>query len=325
MFIVLFAALFSLALVAVVAGVIFQAAARAQDTRRYPPPGQLVDVGGHRLHLYCTGEGSPTVVMDAGLPGTSLSWRLVQTEVARFTRVCSYDRAGLGWSDPSPNPRTSQRIVEELHTLLTNAGIKPPYVLVGHSFGGFTVRLYAARYPQEVVGIVLVDAIHPSEWLGITVERKKQIDRLARQSRRTAWLARMGVVHLYFFLVRVGVRKVKDDRGMISALKKLPAELLPIVRAFWMQPKTFEAVASQLQFLPESARQVDTTGDYGDIPLIVLSAGNADPIRVAEQDRVARLSSNGKHIVASNSGHWIQLEQPELVVEAIRELIKSAR
>ncbi len=277
------------------------------------------------MHLYCTGEGSPTVVMDAGLPGTSLSWRLVQTEVAKFTRVCSYDRAGLGWSDPSPSSRTSQRIVDELHTLLANAGIEPPYVLVGHSFGGFTVRLYAARYPHEVVGMVLVDAIHSSEWLSITAARKKQIDRLARQSRRTAWLARMGVVHLYFFLVRVGVRKVKDDRGMISALKKLPAELLPIVRAFWMRPKTFEAVASQLQFLPESARQVSATGDHGDIPLVVLSASNADPIRVAEQDRVARLSSNGKHIVASNSGHWIQLEQPELVVEAIRELIKSAR
>src|SRR3989454_1075347 len=139
-----------------------------RDFRRYPPPGRLVNVGGHRLHIYCTGGGTPTVVMDSGFPGTSLSWTFVQPEVAKFTRACSYDRAGLGWSDAGPMPRTSRQIVDELHTLLRNARVEGPYVLVGHSFGTFTVRLYASTYPDEVAGMVLVVPTYPGEWLCMT-------------------------------------------------------------------------------------------------------------------------------------------------------------
>ena len=149
----------------VLAGLVFQEIGSARDARRFPPPGQMVDVGGHRLHICCTGRGGPTVVMDSGFPGTSLSWTFVQPEVAKFTSACSYDRAGLGWSDAGPMPRTSRQIVEELHALLLNARADEPYVLVGHSFGTFTVRLYASSYPAEVAGIVLLDPIHPSDWL----------------------------------------------------------------------------------------------------------------------------------------------------------------
>ncbi|HKZ52584.1 MAG TPA: alpha/beta hydrolase, partial [Candidatus Acidoferrales bacterium] len=170
-------------LVLVLLGVVHQLLGSARDARRYPPLGQLVDVGGYRLHLLCTGEGRPTVVLDSGLPGTCLSWTYVQPELVRFTRVCSYDRAGLGWSDASPHPRTSKQMVEELRRLLANAGIKPPYVLVGHSFGAFTVRLFAALNSNEVVGLVLVDPLHTREWLEMAEQQRRNIYRAARLCR----------------------------------------------------------------------------------------------------------------------------------------------
>src|SRR5215213_1289756 len=143
-----------------VIGASYEAIMAAGDATRYPPPGQLVDVGGYRLHLHCVGEGSPTVIMEAGGAGNVLHWMLVQPAIAQSTRVCAYDRAGMGWSEPGPLPRTPQQIVAELHTLLTNAGIPGPSILVGHSIGGKYVRLYARQYPQDVAGMVLVDARH---------------------------------------------------------------------------------------------------------------------------------------------------------------------
>lgn len=154
------------ALVSVLAfvGAIYQVIATRLNEKKYPPPGRLVDVGGYRLHIHCLGrEGvndSPTVVMDAGIGECSLGWSLVQPEIAKFAHVCTYDRAGLGWSDSAPTARTSQQIVSDLHALLGNAGIEPPYVMVGHSFGGLNLRLYASRFPEEVAGMVLVDSAH---------------------------------------------------------------------------------------------------------------------------------------------------------------------
>src|SRR5918912_1497138 len=152
------AALFGLLVVLGLIGASYEAIAAAGDARSYPPPGQLVDVGGYRLHIQCVGTDSPTVVLDAGLSGSSLDWSLVQPELGRTTRVCAYDRAGMGWSDPGPQSRTPRQIAGELHTLLTKAGIAGPYVLVGHSLAGKNVRLFALSHPEEVAAMVLVDA-----------------------------------------------------------------------------------------------------------------------------------------------------------------------
>ena len=146
-----------------VAGFLYQNISETRERRFHPMPGQLVDVGGYKMHIYCTGQGSPTVILDAGMGDSFISWHKVQPQIAKLTRVCSYDRPGIGYSDSSPRPRTSKDFAQELHALLQNAGIPPPYVLVGHSMGGFDVRLYASLYRSEVAGMVLVDSSHPEQ------------------------------------------------------------------------------------------------------------------------------------------------------------------
>jgi pimeloyl-ACP methyl ester carboxylesterase len=281
--------LVALVVAVVLVGIAYQAIGSERDNRRFPPPGQMVDVGGYCLHIHSMGEGSPTVVLESALGGSSLSWALVRSDVAKFTCACSYDCAGLGWSDADPMPRTAQRIVNELRTLLTHARTKGPYVLVGHSFGGLAVRLYAAQYPEEVVGMVLVDPTHPSQWLQMTEEQRKRLERGARLSRRGEILARLGIARLTAFLVSAGALGIarfsvslvsggalyQTVEHILAPVKKLPSELWPILKAIWVQPKFFEALASEMECLPESAAQVAASGAYGDIPLVVLSAGDA--------------------------------------------------
>src|SRR5918998_469477 len=152
--------LVGLILVVLLAGLVYQFVATRLAYREYPAPGEMVAVSGHGMQLYCAGKarGGPTIVMDSGIGGGVLDWQTVQPKVAKFARVCSYDRSGLGWSESGPKPRTSPQIVKELHALLENAGVGGPYVLVGHSFGGANVQLYDAEYPEEVAGMVLVDS-----------------------------------------------------------------------------------------------------------------------------------------------------------------------
>src|SRR5215204_5866600 len=149
-----------LIVLAALAGATYQSLATRKDLALTPPPGQLVDIGGYRLHLWCTGNGVPAVVLDTGLGGSSADWGFVQPEVARFTRVCSYDRAGMGYSDSGPMPRTARRIARELVELLNRSRVSGPVVLVGASLGGFSVRLFASEYPGRAAGLVLVDATH---------------------------------------------------------------------------------------------------------------------------------------------------------------------
>jgi pimeloyl-ACP methyl ester carboxylesterase len=159
----MFVGLSAFLVIAILSGATYQWLATRKDRVATPPPGQLVDVGGHRLHLWCTGDGSPAVILDAGLGGTSAGWGFVQPDVARFTRVCSYDRAGMGYSDSGPSPRTARRIANELADLLTHSGIVGPVVLAGESIAGFNVRVFASDYPEHAAGLVLVDASHEDD------------------------------------------------------------------------------------------------------------------------------------------------------------------
>jgi len=309
--------------------------------RAIPPPGTLVDIGGFRLHLHCTGNGSPTIVLDAALGASSLSWSLVQPELARLSRVCSYDRGGFGWSDPGPMPRTADRIAEELHTLLERARVPPPYVLVGHSFGGLVALIFARRFRSVTSGLVLVDPAHAEDWVTPAPKEQVQIDRGVRLCRYGAVTARIGLARVVSILVGFGqirtarlLVKVASRRGLsrqdeaiLAPVRKLPPELRPTLAQFWSKPHFFEALGSQIESVCVSAGKVleATAGGYGDLPLVTISSTDPGAYRLRQQDAMATLSTRGRHIMASQSGHWIPLDQPQVVIDAVKEVVTAAR
>jgi pimeloyl-ACP methyl ester carboxylesterase len=305
------------------------------------PPGQLVDVGGFRLHLNCTGEGSPAVVMDSALGGSSVSWLLVQPQLAELTRVCTYDRAGFGWSDRGPMPRTAGRIADELRVLLERAHVPPPFVVVGHSFGGLVMRIFAARYRSDVTGLVLVDPAHPEDWVKPAPKEQLKIDRGLRLCRHGAAAARHGVAHVVAALATVGafglartIARItsggglrREDEGILAPVWRLPAEARKPLRQFWTQEKFYEALGSQIEFICVSAAEtLDASAEgYGDLPLITISSTDPGDYRLRQQDALAVLSTQGRHVVAKNSGHWVPLDEPATVVDAIRDIYFKAR
>jgi pimeloyl-ACP methyl ester carboxylesterase len=306
-----------------------------------PPPGRLIDVGGFRLHLNCSGRGVPTVVLDAALGGSSISWTLVQPAIAKLTRVCSYDRAGFGWSEAGPMPRTAGRIAGELRTLLDRGGAGPPFVLVGHSYGGFVMRVFARRYRQDVAGLLLVDPAHPEDWVRPAPKEQVRIDRGVRLCRRGATAARFGIARAVAALAAAGaltparalVRMVsrgglsRQDEGILAPVWRLPPEARRPLRHFWTQPQFFEALGSQIESICTSAAETleADDGGYGSLPLVTISSTDPGDYRLRQQEALARLSIRGRHIIASNSGHWIPLEQPEVVIGAIAEMLNAIR
>lgn len=306
-----------------------------------PPPGRLVDVGGFRLHLNCTGDGGPAVVLDAALGASSISWSLVQPEVAKFTRVCSVDRAGLGWSDAGPMPRTAGRVADEWRVLLERSGVPPPYVLVGHSFGGLVMRIFAQRYRDVTAALVLVDSAHPEDWLRPAPKEQVLIDRGVRLCRRGTFAARYGIARAVVALVNAGaltpargVAKLVSrgglqtaDENILAPMWKLPQEKRKPLRYFWTQAKFFEALESQIGSICTSAAETleAAQGGYGDLPLVTISCTNPGDYRLRQQEALITLSTRGRHIIASNSGHWIPLDQPELVVDVIRDVVFTLR
>jgi pimeloyl-ACP methyl ester carboxylesterase len=325
-----------LTLVGVAMGVVYQALGTRRDGRVHPPPGRLVDMGTHRLHLLESGHGNPTILLEAGLMSTVLSWSELQRALAGSFRVVSYDRAGLGWSDLGPMPRTADRIVEELHTLLERAAIAPPYVLVGHSFGGLTMPLFAARFPDEVAGMVLVDPVAPAEW-NPPSEHDLKLTRIgARVCRRAAVLARIGLIRFVAFLLTTGGKKLAAylvrlisrgtpaESGSVSSpwFSALPANERAMTSAFWVQPKFALTIASQLENLPASAASVGQFANFSDKPVVILSARTAPERRRAEHAAMAGRLPRGEHVLAGKSNHWIMQEDPDLVIRAIESVIK---
>jgi pimeloyl-ACP methyl ester carboxylesterase len=306
-----------LVLLLAVAGFLYENISEARDRRFNPMPGKLVDVGGFKMHIDCTGEGSPTLILDSGLGDSYISWRKVQPQIAKFTRVCSYDRAGLGYSDSSSRPRTSQVMAEELHALLQAAGIAPPYVLVGHSMGGYDIRLYASQYRDEVAGMVLVDASHP--------DQEKRFP-AALKSLDAKWTRRLEFME---FAMPFGVPRLS---GFCSANA--------VVRAAECNLHTLREKVAEEKALSESAAQAAATAALSDLPLAVLShdpeehsvPGIApDVMKSVEaawsqlQEELAHLSTRGTRTIAKNSSHYIQMDRPDRVVEAVHAVLDEAR
>ena len=332
-------AVLALAVLIPLAGVLYQRSGAIGDARRFPAPGRRVDIGALRLHIDASGTGSPPVVFEAGIAATSLSWRLVQPEIARLTQTASYDRAGLGWSDAALTPRSLPPIVEELRALLERAGLgiatTGPRILVAHSYGALIARSYAARYPAEIAGMVLVDPVAAGEWAKPSALHRKMLRRGILLARRGAWLARLGVVRFALNRLTGGERALpkfiaRASSGhatglierMVGQIRKLPPEVWPMVQSHWCDPKCFEGMARYLETLPECATE---TGTLPDIPVIVLSAENASLAERAERHALVGLCPQGRIEIVRDSGHWIQLDRPGAVVRAIEEMVTKCR
>ena len=274
------------------------------------PPGMLVGVGLHRLHIHCTGRGSPSVVFESGLGGTSLDWVRVQPEVSRFTRACSYDRAGYGWSERGPEPRHADRIAAELDRLLLHANVPPPYLLVGHSFGGLAIRLLAARKEhQAMAGLVLVDATHEHQF------------------------QRMESAGVRIPMAPTGRRFIIANHGLVASA--LPESLKPLAQRLALARKATRTLYGELGSLRHSARQVGSIRRAPDAPVVVLARGpRRDPDHGHErldgtwlelQRELAARMKHGSFQVVPGSGHYIHLERPERVVGAIRTIVDRYR
>jgi pimeloyl-ACP methyl ester carboxylesterase len=313
--------IFALLLLVLSAGMVTHGVLCRLERRRHAPPGRLVDVGGYRLHLLESGEGGPTVVLDSALAGTTLSWSAIQPEVARLTRVLSYDRAGFGWSDRGPHPRRVDFMAEELSRLL-RIDSQAPYVIVSHSYGGWIARVLASRYPELVAGMVLVDVPHPREWIEPTGEQRHRVTAGARMARVASFLAPFGLARLAY---RFGRRAGSRERVQ-SLVGRVPAPLRSTLRTFWVRRQTLGALASQIEHAPESARLVAAESrSLGNHPLVVLTAARPDAVRHRDQDETAGLSARGRHWVAKSADHWIPLDEPELIVKAARDVVEEVR
>jgi pimeloyl-ACP methyl ester carboxylesterase len=287
---------------AALAGAAYQWLATRNDLARTPPPGHLVDIGGYRLHLWCTGNGAPAVILDTGLGGSSADWGFVQPEIARFTRACSYDRAGMGYSDPGPSPRTARRIAAELAELLTRSGIAGPVVLVGASVAGFDVRVFASDHPERAAGLVLVDASH-----------EDQPHDVPRMARFVPLLSTFGVLRL------LGV-------SFGQRVESLSPSVRQYARATSFRTAGYQAAADEITHIRESASEVRSSRRTLTIPVLVVTGGRGadESWRQLQRDQ-ASLSERGCLIIAQQSGHVVAVDEPGVVVDAVRTVVETAR
>ena len=304
-------------IVLLLVGITYQTVSTQADKRNYPAPGQLIDVGGYRLHLYCMGaatDGSPTVILETGLGGSSPTWAWIQPEVAKVTRVCAYDRAGLGWSDPAPagTPRDGQHVADELHTLLEKAGIPGPYVMVGHSFGGLYTLVFAHQYPRDVAGVVLLDSSHPDQWAS-TPAGQSLYQSNARSYSVTSILARLGLLRL---------------RAKTQPSLSLPDLQNRELLAFNSATQDWDAQAAEFAATTDLDNEVRAAGSLGNLPLFVLTAtehGGPPEMEQAWQElqnELAQLSTNSLHKVLDGARHESLWADPQFARESVTAILK---
>ena len=311
------------------AAVIFGQVKQGNLQADFPAPGQMVDIGGYKLHLHCQGAGSPTVLLEAGQGESSLTWATLQPELAKTTRVCAYDRAGYGWSESSPLPRTVTNMVDELHTLFQRAELAGPYLLVGHSIGGLNMRLFAQRYPQTVAGMVLIDPAHeemitrlPADWQAYLQSEMKSGQRLLQIM---ALLRATGLLTLMPGLVKADARLPLEAQRTVAALQRMDSRYFSTLAA--------ELADSEVSLAQMRRAQVT---NLGDIPLVVIEAGKAtgttQPANLQPftptydlQAELAAQSSRGKLMVAQQSDHYVHYDEPALVRNAIQEVLHTKK
>ena len=325
-------------------GFLYEQVGRRSEAKRLPARiGQAVDVGGRTMNLYCSGEGGPAVVFETGGNSPGYTWLLVQPRVAEFTRACWYDRAGVGWSDPPPAPRTSASVARDLHELLHRAGVPGPYVLAGASVGGEYIRVYTAAYPQEVAGLVFVDSSVP--------DQKEPALMKGMVGRLPAW-QREFLCGSVPWLSRFGVMRLMTRFAPFAEPRQFSAQQREVLRSLERRPEATVSNAEQSCAAtdggamdvnggtgdPEVDDAARRSGGLGDRPVIVLTAGyHRDAWRNPEvtafyrtwenelQPSLARLSTRGRQIIVRDSGHGIGFDDPAAVVNAVRDVVGQVR
>lgn len=316
-------------------GFLYQCIGASRDRKRFTAPGRWVDIErGRRLYVVEKGAGGPAVLFEAGIAATNLNWHYIQEIVSGFTSTASYDRSGLGWSSPCRTVRTPGNITSELHTMLQSAGIKPPYILVGHSFGGLVMRRYAVTYPEDVAGVVLIDPMRCEEWPPLNPAKQSMINRGKRLSGYAIPIARFGLARLAVtsLLCRSGrlsghlagaagaggrhvLQRVTEEVG------KMPREVWPIVAAHWSRPGYYAGMQQHVEAVPLTVREMQDSDPILEIPVMVLTPGKSTPLSA---QCLNKIGNNVRQVIATGSAHWIHLDEPELVVDSIREMVMAA-
>jgi pimeloyl-ACP methyl ester carboxylesterase len=311
------------------AGIVYEQIGRRRDRARFPQIGRSVDIGGRSLNIFCSGAGVPPAIFESGGPGPGLEWEPFQPEVAKFTQACWYDRAGEGWSDPGPFPHTSKAIAQDLHELLKRAGVPPPYILAGASFGGLNSRVYAGLYPNEVAGMVLIDSAHEDE-----LQRAPKFF-LGRTAPRYLWHPLQLAFRAAGFVGLVRLTQSSSAQGKDFSQMTLDEAVM----ALRQRPNSFVGNVSTGIVLPESYAEAAAVTGVGDFPLIVLTAGQSIDFGDAElnreagayqqvwiheiQPKLVRLSMRGRQIVVPKANHGTIPQ--ELIISSIREVVTEVR
>jgi len=299
-----------------IAGTVYQTAATESDKRKFPAPGNLIDVGGFKMHIYCEGEGNPTVILESMSGGTSVNWGWIQPEVQKDTQVCVYDRAGYGWSEPDPMPPTLARTSQNLHRLLANANIEGPYVMVGHSLGGVYVRQFSADNPDDVVGVVLLDEANPKQFVKYPELFGEGEDYLK-------------VLGGFIFATKLGIAHVYFAFGGEMDFAELSEPQKSQLKTFWSSPQFFEAQGAEIREAPGIWSEALNLKDLGNMPLMIISRGvNLDHEWNAYQDNLMTLSTNSLHLTINGANHTaliFEQKYAQIVSDAILQTVESLR
>jgi len=303
------------------------------DARKFPPPGRIIKTSRGSMHVRQMGSGAPPIVLEAGIAATSLNWSILQPQLARLTTTYSYDRAGFGWSKSAGRECTLQRMSDDLHDLVAALNIPRPYVLVGHSYAAYILRVYAQRFPEELAGIILVDPLTPEEWIKPRLFQRWQLRRGVWFSRAAAALGSIGVNRFCLWLLQrgksavpsrvlsvFGARASETGHRILGELAKLPPETVRLIRERWSHAEFFLTMARYIRTLPATAAEASQSHIPAHIPVTVISGAHQRPVRRAEHQAIAAHSLHGKHLIAEKGAHWIHLDQPELIVEAFRQM-----
>jgi len=318
------------------AGFVYQVLGAHRDRKRYANVGRWITIGqGCKLYLLEKGSGSPTVLFESGIAATNLNWYRIQEEISKTTATVSYDRAGLGWSSPCLTPRTPSNIAVELHNMLQKAGIESPYVLVGHSFGGLVMRRYAVLYPDEVAGVVLVDPMRIEEWPPLDPSKHATLDRGLRMSRYAISIARFGLARLAVTSLLCRSGKLSNRLagaagegglhvlGRIKAeVGKMPREVWPSVAAHWSRPSYYKGMCDHIRSVPDTVREMQNSEPIRRIPVLLLTPGKSTPVTNLG---MSQIGDNVQQAIAAESAHWIHLDQPDVVIRAIRDMVQAAK